>query len=391
MKKLIALISAVMLTLSCLSAGVFAVGPGTVTIDAGTGIGAAYDEDAMPIAGTVYNGGSIEGITPDQTIYLKIMGAQLLNSNDLSDGATIIDSNVLADDDYFKLKVKKDGDGRRLIDEVSQVSEKKDANGNRCGWLKIVIAPSDMTDEQKAELRLTFTAKEDNEDGGWSEDDFATVELDLWINNPLEKGDDYDAEPGDQFVYQPVSNENNELTWDDVAILKFTADDDASKFYARLSTKADKSVYQNYPDAELYFRNFSGNPNISTTSRATLILLNPWMQDDSVLVNPKSCHIYTKDSDGVLSDVTSLFTYLETDEEGNEVNGWRIKTRMLGSYVISNIELETDTESEPSDSVQPETVESAGILETMDVSPDLQSETDSITNNTKPNPPTGKN
>lgn len=386
MKKMIALISAAMLTLSCLSTGVFAVGPGTVTIDAGTGIGAAYDEDAMPIAGTAYNGGTIEGITPDQTIYLKIMEAQLLNADEIT-----IDSNVLADDDCFKLKVKKDGDGRRLIKEVSQVSEKKDANGNRCGWLKIVIAPSDMTDEQKAELRLTFTAKEDDEDGRWLEGDFATVEFDLWINNPLEKGDDYDAEPGDQFVYQPVSNENNELTWDDVAILKFTADDDASKFYARLSTKADKSVYQNYPDADLYFRNFSGNPNISTASRATLILLNPWMQDDDVLVNPKNCHIYTKDSDGILSDVTSLFTYLETDEEGNEVNGWRIKTRMLGSYVISDIELEMDTESQPSDSVQPETVDAAGVLETMDASPDLQSETDSITNNTKPNPPTGRN
>lgn len=385
MKKILSLAAAALVALSCFSASVFAAGPGTVSIDAGNGTGAAFDDDGMPISGTVYSSGSMEGIVPDQTIYLKLMGAQLLKDSDLTAGALVNDSNLLADKDIFKLKVKKDGDGKSLIREVSQVREKKDANGNRCGWLKIVVAPSDLTDEQKAELRLTFTARNDNADAGWTKGDYACVDLNLWIDNPVEAGDDYDADPGDQFVYKPISNENNELTWDDVATLMFTADDDASKFYAKLSTKADEDVYQRYPDAELFFRNFTGTPDISAASRATLTLLNPWTHDDYVSVNPRNCHIYTKDADGELSDVTSLFTYLETDEEGNEVDGWRIKTRMLGSYVISDIPLDTDADENPKSgtAAQPETAEFTGRFH-------KDADLDPITNNTKPNPPTGR-
>lgn len=390
MKKLIAYILSVLFVLSGMILPVFADDSGTVILDAGSGSGSAFDKDGKPIAGTAYNNGSMEGIVPDQTIYLKIMRAWLWDDSESIDGKTVTDSNLLADDDMFRLKVKKDGDGRGLIDDVEQVSEKKDANGNRCGWLKITIAPSDMTEEQKAELRFTFTAKDDNAEAGWSKGDYASVELDLWINNPVEKGDDYDADPGEKFVYQPMSNESNELNWDDVAMLRFTADDDASEFYARLSTKADSAVYRSYPDAELYFRNFAGNPNISTASRATLILFNPWMQDDSGYVNPKNCHIYTKDSDGELSDVTSLFTYLQTDEEGNEVNGWQIKTRMLGSYVISKDELKLTESSQQETFSQSETMEQTQPLDIAPIELEEPINTDSINRNTKPNPPTGR-
>lgn len=390
MKKLIAYILSVLFVLSGFALPVFADDSGTVILDAGSGSGSAFDKDGRPIRGTVYNNGCMEGIVPDQTIYLKIMRAWLWDESESTDGKTVTDSNLLADDDMFRLKVKKDGDGRGLIDDVEQVSEKKDANGNRCGWLKITISPSDMTEEQKAELRFIFTAKDDNPEEGWSKGDYASVDLDLWINNPVEKGDDYDADPGEQFVYQPMSNESNELNWDDVAMLRFTADDDASEFYARLSTKADADVYRRYPDADLYFRNFAGNPNISTASRATLTLFNPWMQRDSQYVNPKNCHIYTKDSDGELSDVTSLFTYLQTDEEGNEVNGWQIKTRMLGSYVISKDELKLTESSQTEAFIQAEPVE---LTEPSDIEvtlPEELLESDSINNNKKPNPPTGR-
>lgn len=386
MKKLLSLAAAGLVILSCLSAGVFAApspgdpSPGSVLIDAGTGVGAAYDEDGMPISGTVYNGGSLEGFEPDQTVYLKLSKATLLKASDGTDGKSVNDGNLLADKDLFKLKVKKEGDGRGLVKEVSQVSEKKDANGTRCGWVKIIIAPSDLTEEQKAELSLTFIAKED--ENGWAEGDYAAVNLNLWISPPIKSGDDYDADPGEQFVYHPVSNEKNGVNWDSVATLSFTADDDASKFYAKLSTKADGAVCERYPDAELYFRDFSGTPAISASSRATLTLLNPFAQEDNVQVNPESCHIYTKDAEGELADVTSLFTYLDTDEDGNEVDGWRIKTRMLGSYVISDVPLDTADGVSGTFLTRPETVELAGSSADTGYA--------GITSNTKPNPPTGR-
>ena len=381
MKKLLSLAVAGLILLSCLSAGVFASpSPGFVTIDAGTGMGAACDEDGMPISGTTYSGGSLEGFAPDQTVYLKLTGAALLKGSDNSAGISVSDGNLLADKDLFKLKVKKDGDGRKLVKEVSQISEKKDANGTRCGWIKIVIAPSDLTEEQKAELSLTFTAKDDV--NGWAEGDYAAVNLNLWISPPVKSGDDYDADPGEQFVYHPVSNDKNGVNWDSVATLWFTADDDASKFYAKLSTKADAAVCARYPDAELYFRDFTGTPSISASSRATLTLLNPFSQEDSTQVNPQSCHIYTKDADGDLTDVTSLFTYLDTDEDGNEIDGWRIKTRTLGSYVISDVPLDTADGLGGTFLMRPETVELAGSSADTGYS--------GITSNTKPNPPTGR-
>ena len=386
MKKLLSLAAAGLMLLSSLSAGVFAVpspgdpSPGSVLIDAGTGMGAAYDEDGMPISGTVYSGGSLDGFEPDQTVYLKLSKATLLKASDGTGGVSVNDGNLLADKDLFKLKVKKDGDGRGLVKEVSQVGEKKDANGTRCGWIKIVIAPSDLAEEQKAELRLTFTAKDDENE--WEEGDYAAVNLNLWISPPVKSGDDYDADPGEQFVYHPVSNEKNGVNWDSVATLSFMADDDASKFYAKLSTKADSAVCERYPDAELYFRDFSGTPAISASSRATLTLLNPFAQEDSVQVNPESCHIYTKDAEGELTDVTSLFTYLDTDEDGNEVDGWRLKTRMLGSYVISDVPLDTADGGDGTFLTRPETAELA----------DSSADTgySGITSNTKPNPPTGR-
>lgn len=381
MKKLLSLAVAGLVLLSCLSAGVFALpSPGFVTIDAGTGMGAACDEDGMPISGTSYSGGSLEGFAPDQAVYLKLTGAALLKGSDNSAGIPVNDGNLLADKDLFKLKVKKDGDGRGLVKEVSQVSGKKDANGTRCGWIKIVIAPSDLTEEQKAELNLTFTAKDDA--NGWAEGDYATVNLNLWISPPVKSGDDYDADPGEQFVYHPVSNDKNGVNWDSVATLCFTADDDASKFYAKLSTKADGAVCERYPDAELYFRDFTGTPAISASSRATLTLLNPFAQEDRAQVNPQSCHIYTKDVEGDLTDVTSLFTYLDTDEDGNEIDGWRIKTRTLGSYVISDVPLDTADGLGGTFLMRPETVELAGSSADTGYS--------GITSNTKPNPPTGR-
>ena len=139
----------------------------------------------------------------------------------------------------------------------------------------------------------------------------------------------------------PDANDTNTLIWgDDRAALKFDADDDASKFYARLSTSNMSDVYAEYGDpvdADLWFYNFVGSPTVPATSKATLTLGIPWDDDDDYTPDPENCYIYTLDSDGYLTDVTASFTYSEDDQE---IPGWSIRTRQLGTYIVSDTELD---------------------------------------------------
>ncbi|WP_147539454.1 LPXTG cell wall anchor domain-containing protein, partial [Anaerotruncus rubiinfantis] len=129
----------------------------------------------------------------------------------------------------------------------------------------------------------------------------------------------------------------------DRAALKFEADDDASKFYARLSTSTDRTLYAEYGDpvdADLWFYDFVTNPTIPSTSRATLTLGIPWDEDDDDYIpDPETCFIYERDADGNLTDVTDKFTFSEDDEE---IPGWSMKTRVLGTYVLSDTELDIE-------------------------------------------------
>ena len=81
-----------------------------------------------------------------------------------------------------------------------------------------------------------------------------------------------------------------------------------------------------------------------------------------------------------MTDITSLFTYISTDESDNVVNGWRMRTRTLGRYLISDQQLALES-SQTADSsngtdlpVSQKSWEEAGF---------------SILHNTKPVPNTG--
>ena len=56
------------------------------------------------------------------------------------------------------------------------------------------------------------------------------------------------------------------------------------------------------------------------------------------------------DADGYLVDVTSKFSYSEDDQE---IPGWSIRTRQLGTYIVSDTELDVTVDepetSEPAD------------------------------------------
>ena len=53
------------------------------------------------------------------------------------------------------------------------------------------------------------------------------------------------------------------------------------------------------------------------------------------------------EADGTLSDITGIFTYLDCDEDGNEINGWRTRTRTLGCYIISDVALDVSVVPDP--------------------------------------------
>ena len=137
--------------------------------------------------------------------------------------------------------------------------------------------------EKRPAQPITFKARKtlDASKGGpWQAGDTATLDLTMWIENTKKSGSDEDADVGDRIYIDPESNEYNTFVWgDDRAALEYHADDNAKAFYARLSTKADIDIYTDYGDpvdADLWFYNFIGNPEIPSTSRAWLTLGIPW-------------------------------------------------------------------------------------------------------------------
>lgn len=255
----------------------------------------------------------------------------------------------LTDSDYFKFSTDKD-DGSKYVSKIELVDDKKLGTLDRTAYLKITLADSTTTSDLKSTGKVEFKAKKSNTDakvtdGVWAANDTFTIDYTFWINN-VKKTNDDNVDTGDRIYFDPDDNEDNTLVWgDDRAALYFEANDDASKFYARLQTKSDSEIYSTYGDpvnADLWFFDFVGNPTVPATSRATLTLGIPWDEDDDYTPNPEDCFIYEKDADGNLIDVTSQFTYDEDNDGTTEIPGWSIKTRTLGTYVISDTELDLD-------------------------------------------------
>ena len=279
----------------------------------------------------------------------------------------IVTLDSLTNTDYFKFDVDKD-DGSKYVSKIEVVDDKKlNDLSDRTAFLKVTLADSTTTSDLKTSGTITFKAKADSStytsgskkltNGDvWKSGDTFTINYTFWLNN-VKTSNDSNVETGDRVYFDPDDNEDNTLVWgDDRAALFFEANDDANKFYARLQTKSDAEIYSTYGDpvnADLWFFDFVGNPTIPSTSRATLTLGIPWDEDDDYTPNPEDCFIYEKDADGNLTDVTSQFTYDEDNDGTTEIPGWTIKTRTLGTYVISDTELDTtvvdDVDEEPAD------------------------------------------
>ena len=332
LKKAISALLAAAMTMGVLSMSAIAATVSDPTgeigfIDSGYRV---YDEDKENVSSSfsVADG----SVTADEIYFGKTYYFELASETNS------ISWQDLTDASNFTFKLQRDQNGTYL-ESVKLTT--RDIRGVRRAYIAVQLKSSNLTEEKKVSFDVYFKARKD---GGslWSNGDLYNARFNLWVTNRTEQGSDANVNTGQGVVFEPVSNEQNVITWganEDVASLEFTASSDAQKFYAKLSTKVNSSIYAEYGDpvdADLYFRSFSGS-SVDSTSRAKLTLYNPWYDDDDV--NPKHAYIYRIDGD-TLVDITDQFTYVTEDDTPSYLDGWQIKVRTLGSYVISDRELD---------------------------------------------------
>lgn len=349
MKKLIASLLTVATVASMASMTAFAT-PATDTADlfkvAPKGSIFVDDENYVESDGTPAGTIAKREITPDSTIYIDL--ALLGNFEGTDNGNVIAASADLAekfiDDDLFKVKTDKGDDDSKIIKKISVVEKNINKSAGREKAIKIELK-DDMTDDEfKINPSVTFTAKEDIKNASGDEVIIKdgtkyTVELgNFYVSNNEVKGDkDWSAGDGG-VVAKPTKNDDNEVTWEDenntLVKLTFESDDDAAKYYPKMSTKWEDAHYaENFAETDAFIRNFIGNPTISSTSRPVVEFYSPFVDDDDEFtVAPEDVVIYQV-VDGALVDVTEKFTIAENDDDDTV---FMIKTRTLGTYIFSN-------------------------------------------------------
>ncbi len=344
MKKIIAGALAV---LTALSASVTAFAATTYDRKFGELSGNPISED-----GVQYGAG--DAVEPNQTIYFLI-----------PDSA----AEKLSDSKTAKVSVRKTKNAK-LVKSVKLVEKKLvSSSGNytvpvvkggvkgtdsvprnlRNTYLAVELNNTTSTDEYKVELTATFTSKKSGVNFSYGNSASAN---DSFLAAPLNNGDklaldisfyvanqsgdgDTSVTVGSKGVsIKPVKNETNEITFessggDTLAILTFKANSNPDKFYAQLSTKWTSSLLAKFRNTDAVIRRFTPAA-IDSSSRPVLMLSNPFDEDD---VNPKKVYIYSVSAKGVLSNVTSSFTYDEDED------AFMTRTRTLGTWIISDTKI----------------------------------------------------
>lgn len=357
MKKIIAGIMATAIVASMASISAFAASPV---------IGSIYNGDGVLQAITGNNSYSMspaqisgDQISPNTTFYFalgeynvaaKASFGKLTTEAGSNATAATLETDDVVNTDLFKFSVDKD-DNAKMIKSITVETEKSITGLNRGHYLKVVMNDSTTTSEMKLSGTITFKAKANMPTTGklpktaavnnWVSGDRIDIPYTIWMNNTTAKDS---AGTGDRVVMDPTKNDQNVFVWgDDRAGIFFEANDNAGKFYARLTTTSQADIYAEYGDpqnADLYFYNFVSNATIPSTARGTLTLGIPWDTDADYQIDPANAFIYSIDADGVLTDVTSQFTYDESNDSTTGIEGWSTKTRVLGNYVVSDTELD---------------------------------------------------
>ncbi|WP_066455159.1 hypothetical protein [Anaerotruncus rubiinfantis] len=284
-------------------------------------------------------------------------GSKLYLSIDSDDGLDL-------DNEDVKIKVSKE-DGSKYVSSVKLVQKKLTNkvyltdtvawNDRARNWYLEVNLKEFMTDDEfKISFELQATAKKDLAYSGDTipKGTQCTVTTEpFWVTNKVLEGDQDQMAGTRGVVFKPEKNEDNEVIWEDendqIAKLSFTADSDVAKYYPKMSTKWDNSKYaEKFADQDAFIRQFVGNPQISSTSRAILELNVPYLDDDDELtVDEDEIIVYEETAGGELVDITSKGKFVTNDDDDFV---FQMKTRQLGTYIFAAAPAaEAETENIP--------------------------------------------
>ena len=309
----------------------------------------------------------VDTVKPGKSVYYFL-------GDTSDDKAAMVDA--LTDEDLFKISLDKGDDNAKWISSIKLVQKKFDdpliklSDGTEAGktagrhWFIELKTKDFMTDDEyKVSPEVTVTAKEDMTVKGNVVKDGDKSELKLasfWISNIGITTDDetWSAGTGGVIV-KPLKNEETVVEWEDendvLARLTFDADSDVSKYFPKLSTKWDNVKYAElFNDQDAFVRQWVGTPSISSTSRATLELIVPYVdEDDELTVDEGSIIVYEETEDGELIDITDKgsFDYNDDDEYV-----FTMKTRQLGTYIFAEAPVTEAADDEvPADEVPVDT------------------------------------
>ena len=259
-------------------------------------------------------------------------------------------SRILTDKKLAKFSYDKE-EGSKLIQSVKLVEKDFEnlpqAKGDLGHSLAFEVKLNDFLtdDEQKVafttEIKLKDDAKFDmNGTTIYLADGFTfTMGFEFWTNNAVTTTDGEDAMAGDGgAIWKPTKNEEQEYTWEDenntLATLTYDSDDGQTKMYYKLSTKWDNAYYaEHFADQDAFLYGFIAGPSASSTSRATLQLRVPFVdEDDELTCAEDEIYVYEMDEEGNLTDISNKFTFTEDDSNGYVLE---TKLRELGTYVVA--------------------------------------------------------
>lgn len=347
MKKLIAAAMAAVLTLG-MQVTAFAATINTQTKNITALTGQPIDEDGKQT-------GAGDSVAPNQKIYFLIppQAAGLLNNSK-----------------NFRMTTRKTTNGKfvksvKLVEKILLPNSKveyvvpaDDKNKNsivkfpaskRNTYLEIELIDTTYTDEFKVELTASFSARKafktalnyadgktvffgnTAETNKINPNDKLNLKVSFYVANKSETGDATVTVGDKGLIVKPEANAENVITFessDTFATLTFDANDDPSKFYAKLSTKWTPELLNKFRNTDAVMRRFAP-VTVDSTSRATLALNNPFDED----VDPEDVYIYTVNSKGGVVNATQRFSYNEDDDT------FELKTRTLGTYIISDVKI----------------------------------------------------
>lgn len=309
-----------------------------------------------------------DGVRSNTTVYYVMKNASQTGGVDYEDT------------DFFKLDAKK-GNSSKDIASITistknfnnetayqvGVNNSKNATPYNLTGRRTVVAVKLKEKYTDAESKLNFdfnlkiTSKGEDKYGPIASNQPTNSKIEnagtFYVKNEVVKADDETIRVGQNGqMIEPVKNEDNTIIWynnnDDLARIQFRADSDVEKFYSKLSTQWINEDYDAYFDGQdsFIFR-FTGSPKISSTSRATLDIYNPFVNDDDEeTVDPDEVVIY-EIVDGELINRTSDFSYGENDDG---YMAFTTKTRTLGTYILCEQEVDEGIDTDDVETPVPE-------------------------------------